>query len=52
LHLSGKSAYAGPFNAIHNTARVYTPADTTVQTPNSDTPYSFVGLDLRAEPLV
>lgn len=45
-------AYAGPFNAIHNTARVYTPTDTTVQTPNSDTPYSFVGLDLRAEPLV
>jgi hypothetical protein len=24
----------------------------TVQTPNSDTPYSFLGLDLRAEPIV
>ena len=33
-------------------ARVYTPADTTIQTPNSDTPYSAVGADLRAEPLV
>ena len=27
-------------------------ADTTVQTPNSDTPYSTLGADLRAEPLV
>jgi hypothetical protein len=31
---------------------VYTPQDTTVVTPNSDTPYSFVGMDLRAEPFV
>jgi len=31
---------------------VYTPADTAIQTPNSDTPYSFVGMDLRAEPVV
>lgn len=45
-------AYAAPFNVLHNTARVYTPADTTVQTPNSDTPYSFLSLDLRAEPIV
>ena len=45
-------AFKGPFNSISNSANVYTPADTTVQTPNSDTPYSFVGLDLRAEPLV
>jgi hypothetical protein len=45
-------AFKGPFNTIVNSANVYTPADTTVQTPNSDTPYSFVGLDLRAEPLV
>src|SRR5262249_26326604 len=36
----------------HNTARVYTPADKTIQSPNSDTPYSSVGADLRAEPLV
>jgi hypothetical protein len=45
-------AFVSPFNTLHNTASVYTPADTTVQTPNSDTPYSTIGLDLRAEPLV
>jgi hypothetical protein len=45
-------AYKTPFNTLFNTDNVYTPADTTVQTPNSDTPYSFVGLDLRAEPYV
>jgi hypothetical protein len=48
-----KSAeYKGPWNQIINTARVFTPADVAVQTPNSDTPYSFIGADLRAEPLV
>ncbi|HEY5426297.1 MAG TPA: DUF1254 domain-containing protein [Candidatus Tumulicola sp.] len=45
-------AYAAPLNVLHNTAQVYTPADKTVQTPNSDTPYSTLGLDLRAEPIV
>jgi hypothetical protein len=44
--------YKAPWNTIFNNARVYTPADTAIQTPNSDTPYSFVGADLRAEPLV
>jgi hypothetical protein len=44
--------YKGPANRIYNTARVFTPADTAVQTPNSDTPYSFAWLDLRAEPVV
>jgi hypothetical protein len=44
--------YKGPWNEIHNTARVYTPADTAIQTPNSDTPYSYVGMDLRTEPLI
>lgn len=44
--------YKGPSNEILNTARVYTPEDKAVQTPNSDTPYSFVGADLRVEPLV
>lgn len=46
------SEYKGPWNQIINTARVFTPADVAVQTPNSDTPYSFIGADLRAEPLV
>ena len=44
--------YKAPWNTLYNTARVYTPADTAIQTPNSDTPYSFIGMDLRAEPLV
>jgi hypothetical protein len=44
--------YKGPPNRLYNTARVYTPADKAVQTPNSDTPYSFAWLDLRAEPVV
>jgi hypothetical protein len=44
--------YKGGWNEIHNTARVYTPEDKAIQTPNADTPYSAVGADLRAEPLV
>ncbi len=31
---------------------MYTPKDTTIVTPSSDTPYSFVAMDLRAEPFV
>jgi len=46
------SQYKAPFNTIYNEARVFTPKDTAIVTPNSDTPYSFVGLDLRAEPIV
>lgn len=44
--------YKGTWNQVHSLARVTTPADTAIQTPNSDTPYSFIGADLRAEPLV
>jgi len=44
--------FKAPWNQIHNEPRVYTPADKAIQTPNSDTPYSFVGMDLRAEPIV
>ncbi|HEY2379258.1 MAG TPA: DUF1254 domain-containing protein [Gemmatimonadaceae bacterium] len=44
--------YKGLWNQLVHTARVYTPDDTAVQTPNSDTPYSFLGADLRTEPLV
>lgn len=46
------SQYKGPFNEIFNERRVFTPKDTAVITPNSDTPYSFACLDLRAEPWV
>ena len=44
--------YKAKWNQLFNTARVYSPEDKAVQTPNSDTPYSFIGADLRAEPLV
>lgn len=44
--------FKAPFNQIRNEPRVYTPADTAIITPNSDTPYSFAWLDLRAEPVV
>jgi hypothetical protein len=44
--------YKGPWNHIVNIPRVYTPADTAIQSPNSDTPYSWLGMDLRAEPIV
>ncbi len=46
------SQYKAPFNQINNEARVFTYKDTAVITPNSDTPYSILWLDLRAEPLV
>jgi hypothetical protein len=44
--------FKATWNQIKNTPRVYTPDDKAIQTPNSDTPYSFVGMDLRAEPIV
>jgi hypothetical protein len=44
--------YKGPFNQVHNEARVFTYKDTAIITPNSDTPYSLLWADLRTEPLV
>jgi hypothetical protein len=44
--------YKTSWNEIKNIPRVYTPEDKAVQTPNSDTPYSMIGVDLRTEPLV
>jgi hypothetical protein len=49
-HDSGQ--FKAPFNEIKNEARVFTYKDTAVVTPNSDTPYSMLWLDLRAEPIV
>lgn len=49
---SSNPAYKGPWNHLVNTPRVYTPADRAFPTPNSDTPYSWLGMDLRAEPMV
>lgn len=48
----GNPEYKGPFNSVLNIARVFTPEDKAFVTPNSDTPYTFLGLDLRAEPIV
>jgi hypothetical protein len=44
--------YKGPFNEIFNEHRVFTYKDTAIVTPNSDTPYSMLWVDLRAEPMV
>jgi len=49
-HDSGQ--FKAPFNEINNEARVFTYKDTAIVTPNSDTPYSIVWMDLRAEPMV
>jgi hypothetical protein len=49
---AGNPEFKAPWNQINNTARVNTPEDKAIQTPNSDTPYSQLGLDLRAEPIV
>jgi hypothetical protein len=44
--------YKAPFNQILNEHQVFTYKDTSIPTPNSDTPYSILWLDLRAEPYV
>jgi hypothetical protein len=44
--------YRAPFNTLANSSGVATPDDKFVVTPNSDTPYSYVWMDLRAEPIV
>ena len=44
--------YRAPFNKLTNAKSVATPDDKFVVTPNSDTPYSYLWMDLRTEPLV
>ena len=44
--------YKGPFNEVSCAARLFTPDDKAIVTPNADTPYCMFWLDLRAEPLV
>lgn len=44
--------YRGTFNTLTSAKSVATPEDKFVVTPNSDTPYSFLWMDLRAEPMV
>jgi hypothetical protein len=44
--------FKAPFNQIKNESNVFTYKDTAIVTPNSDTPYSLLWMDLRAEPIV
>jgi hypothetical protein len=44
--------YRAPFNTLSNAGSVATPEDKFVVTPNSDTPYSYIWMDLRTEPMV
>ncbi|MFM2198121.1 MAG: hypothetical protein RLZZ505_1553 [Verrucomicrobiota bacterium] len=46
------SQYKSPMGELVHSRRVFTYEDTAVIVPNSDTPYSFICLDLRAEPYV
>ncbi|PLW99250.1 MAG: cell envelope protein [Marinilabiliales bacterium] len=44
--------YKGPFNYLACDARLLTPEDTTIVSPNSDTPECYMWGDLRKEPMV
>ena len=44
--------YKGDFNSLGCVARVYTPEDRAIISPNSDTPYCMGWVDMRAEPVV
>jgi hypothetical protein len=44
--------FKAAFNQIKNEPNVFTYNDTAIPTSNSDSPYSFVWMDLRAEPIV
>ncbi|NPD44248.1 DUF1254 domain-containing protein [Lentimicrobium sp. S6] len=44
--------YKAAFNEKSCEARVFTPEDKAIVTPNSDTPYCMFWLDIRSEPIV
>jgi len=44
--------YKGGFGNLDRDARVYTPDDKAIVSPNSDTPYCMLWADLRSEPIV
>ena len=44
--------YKGAFNKLVCDARLFTPEDKTIVTPNSDTPYCMTWVDMRSEPVV
>ncbi|WP_140414154.1 DUF1254 domain-containing protein, partial [Bathymodiolus platifrons methanotrophic gill symbiont] len=47
-----RGQHKATFNRIFNDTQVFTYKDTAVVTPNNDTPYSMLWLDLRTEPMV
>jgi hypothetical protein len=49
---TGNPDYRARFNVLTSSAGVATPDDKFVVTPNSDTPYSYLWMDLRNEPIV
>ena len=49
IDTTGKD-YRGAFNTLNSSKSVATPEDKFVVTPNSDTPYSYLWMDLRTEP--
>jgi hypothetical protein len=49
---SKSSQFMAPLNAIYNISRTATPDDIGITVPNCDTPYSWLWMDLRTEPLV
>jgi len=46
------SDYAGGFNRFKHYAKMFTPADTSIVTPNDDTPYSWAILNVTDEPVI
>jgi len=48
----GAPTYYGPINTVHSRPMVLGPSFTAVVSPNADTPYTAMMLDLRAEPMV
>jgi len=44
--------YKGDFNEMSCDARLFTPEDKAIVTPNSDTPYCMFWCDIRTEPVV
>lgn len=46
------SQYKAPFNQIRSLHHVASYKDTAIISPNSDTPYSMMFMDLRSEPIV
>lgn len=49
---TGGTDFKAPLNQIGHAEGVATPDDKQFVTPNTDTPYSFLWADLRAEPIV